>query len=384
MADTNLPMTTLYADAVRHFEAGQLPAAEALLRELNQQGLRADASKLLGRLFWLQCRRDEFNALCRDLLGDDALHFMGIELLKQSGQLDEALRSLANLPVTARKDLRFFLSAAWIYVEQGDAERAYDCAHPAFQADQSDATSDAYITSLLMTGRYQLAEKQVAALASQKVGHCRWQAYQSILQRLLIKGSDDSQRQLISVAKLPEPYHYGSVSSLNVALRKSVDDLQLFQQRPLDQSLEQGTQTAANLVASEDPALREFLALASSKLLAFGQIAASQGHDGLASVSDQIAINECWSVRLEGGRHRPHFHPQGVISGTYYLSVPPVDNKGSIYFGVPPFAIPDPLEPLAEVTPEEGLLILFPSYLFHGTRVAAPGYRRETLAFDAS
>ena len=384
MADTNVPMTTLYADAVRHFEAGQLPAAEALLRELNQQGLRADASKLLGRLFWLQCRRDEFNALCRDLLGDDALHFMGIELLKQSGQLDEALRSLANLPVTARKDLRFFLSAAWIYVEQGDAERAYDCAHPAFQADQSDATSDAYITSLLMTGRYQLAEKQVAALASQKVGHCRWQAYQSILQRLLIKGADDSQRQLISVAKLPEPYHYGSVSSLNVALRKSVDDLQLFQQRPLDQSLEQGTQTAANLVASEDPALREFLALASSKLLAFGQIAASQGHDGLASVSDQIAINECWSVRLEGGRHRPHFHPEGVISGSYYLSVPPVDNKGSIYFGIPPFAIPDPLEPLAEVTPEEGLLILFPSYLFHGTRVAAPGYRRETLAFDAS
>ena len=55
-----------------------------------------------------------------------------------------------------------------------------------------------------------------------------------------------------------------------------------------------------------------------------------------------------------------------------------------MYVGVSPFAIPDPLEPLAEVTPEEGLLILFPSYLFHGTRVAAPGYRRETLAFDAS
>ena len=384
MTDKNAPMTTLYADAVRHFEAGQLPTAEALLHELNQQGLRADASKLLARLLWLQRRRDEFDALCRDLLSDDALHFMGIELLKQSGQLDEALRSLANLPVTARKDLRFFLSAAWIYIEQGDAERAYDCAQPAFQADQTDATSDAYITALLMTGRYQLAEKQVAVLASQKAGHCRWQAYQSILQRLLIKGADNSQRQLISVAKLPEPYHYGSVSSLNVALRKSVDDLQVFQQRPLDQSLEQGTQTAANLVASDDPALREFLVLASSKVSAFGQTAAPQAHGELATVSDQIAINECWSVRLEGGRHRPHFHPEGVVSGTYYLSVPPVDNKGSIYFGVPPFTIPDPLEPLAEVTPEEGLLILFPSYLFHGTRVAAPGYRRETLTFDAS
>ena len=384
MIDTNAPMTTLYADAVRHFEAGQLLTAEALLRELNQHGLRADATKLLARLLWLQCRHDEFDALCRDLLGDEALQFMGIELLKQSGQLDEALRSLANLPVTARKDLRFFLSAAWIYIEQGDAERAYDCAHPAFQADQSDATSDAYITSLLMTGRYHLAEKQVAALASQQVKHCRWQAYQSILQRLLVKGADQSQRQLISAAKLPEPYHYGSNPSLNVALRKSVNDLQVFQQRPLDQSLEQGTQTAANLVASEDPALREFLALASSTVSAFGRTAAPQGYDVLARVTDQIAITECWSVRLEGGRHRPHFHPEGVVSGTYYLSVPPVDNKGAIYFGVPPFSIPDPLEPLAEVTPEEGLLILFPSYLFHGTRVAEPGYRRETLAFDAS
>jgi len=384
MIDSDAKMTMLYAAAVQHFEAGQLSAAEALLHELNEHGFRADASKLLARLLWLQSRRDEFDALCRELLGQEALHFMGIELPRQSGQLAEALRSLANLPVTARKELRLFLSAAWIYIEQGDAERAYDCAHPAFQADQSDATSDAYITSLLMTGRYQLAEKQVTALASHEVGHCRWQAYQSILQRLLVKGADGIQRQLISAAKLPEPYHYGSVSSLNIALRQSVDALQLFQQRPLDQSLEQGTQTAANLVASEDPALREFLALACRTVSAYGQTAAPQGHDGLAHVSDQIAINECWSVRLEGGRHRPHFHPEGVVSGTYYLSVPPVDNKGSIYFGVPPFAIPDPLEPLAEVTPEEGLLILFPSYFFHGTRVAALGYRRETLAFDAS
>ena len=137
-------------------------------------------------------------------------------------------------------------------------------------------------------------------------------------------------------------------------------------------------------MASEDPALREYLSLASGKVSTYRQTIAAQIHDHVANLSHQIAINECWSVRLEGGRHRPHFHPEGVVSGTYYLSVPPVDNKGSIYFGVPPFALPDPLEPLAEVTPEEGLLILFPSYFFHGTRVAAPGYRRETLAFDAS
>ncbi len=55
-----------------------------------------------------------------------------------------------------------------------------------------------------------------------------------------------------------------------------------------------------------------------------------------------------------------------------------------MYFGVPPFEIPDPLEPLAAVTPEEGLLILFSSYLSHGTRIAEPVYRRKALTFDAS
>jgi hypothetical protein len=46
--------------------------------------------------------------------------------------------------------------------------------------------------------------------------------------------------------------------------------------------------------------------------------------------------------------------------------------------------VPDSLELLAAVTPEESLFILFPSYLSYGTRIAELGYRRETLTFDAS
>jgi hypothetical protein len=88
-------------------------------------------------------------------------------------------------------------------------------------------------------------------------------------------------------------------------------------------------------------------------------------------------------VTLDGGHHRPHFHPEGVVSGTYYLTVPGGTEKGTIYFGVPPFSTAVVPAPFFEYEPQEGSLILFPSYFWHGTRKSAAGESRQTLPFDA-
>ena len=96
------------------FEAGDLAAAEGLLLGLLQISPDIDATRLLARIYWLEARQDAFNALCDESLHKGPLQFLAVELLRQSGQLDKALSSLANLPEVARKDLRFFLSAAWI------------------------------------------------------------------------------------------------------------------------------------------------------------------------------------------------------------------------------------------------------------------------------
>jgi hypothetical protein len=95
-----------------------------------------------------------------------------------------------------------------------------------------------------------------------------------------------------------------------------------------------------------------------------------------------------WSSRLQDqGFHVNHIHPQGWISSCYYVAVPPaVEDKaarqGWLKFGEPAL---DVLlgEPIRRaVQPVPGRLVLFPSYLWHGTipfRDAAP---RLTVAFD--
>ena len=372
-----------YQHAVTCFEAGDLMAAEELLLGLLQMSPDVDAARLLARIYWLDAQHDAFLALCEESLHKGPLQFLAVELLRQSGQLDKALSSLANLPEVARKDLRFFLSAAWIYSEQGDGARAYECAHRAFEVNQGEATTDAYLTSLLMTGRYQLAETAVSKLLSESPRHCRWWAYSVVLQRLLTQNADNGLRRLIGQCRLASPKSDSNHAALNEALRATLRERHLFKQRPLDQSLRNGIQTAANLVGAKDNALREYLALSEDALSRY-LLDVAPRHPFLheAKPSD-LAISECWGVRLSGGMHVPHFHPEGVVSGTYYVTVPTAPEKGAIYFGVPPFDIPDRLEPLDEITPVEGLLLLFPSFLFHGTRAAASGSIRETIPFDA-
>ena len=95
----------------------------------------------------------------------------------------------------------------------------------------------------------------------------------------------------------------------------------------------------------------------------------------------------CWSVQLApGGYHAPHVHPEGWLSSACYIDLPPaVDaggHEGWIGFGAPPFAciVPTPSEHFEK--PEPGKLVLFPSYMWHGTVPFGGAKPRLTIAFD--
>lgn len=75
------------------------------------------------------------------------------------------------------------------------------------------------------------------------------------------------------------------------------------------------------------------------------------------------------------------------MSSAYYVSVPvesadPVTRAGWLKFGEPRFPV-DGLEPLACVQPAPGRLVLFPSYLWHGTSPLKGEASRLSVAFDA-
>jgi hypothetical protein len=89
-------------------------------------------------------------------------------------------------------------------------------------------------------------------------------------------------------------------------------------------------------------------------------------------------------VQLQpGGFHLNHVHPAGWLSSAYYLELPraAVDREGWLAFGEPGRALPG-MEADHFVKPEPGLLVLFPSYLWHGTVPFSEGGRRLTAAFD--
>lgn len=116
------------------------------------------------------------------------------------------------------------------------------------------------------------------------------------------------------------------------------------------------------------------------------------GHPFLGYRPKRYRLSLWATVLDEGGHQRPHIHPQGWMSGVYYVQVPAlaadaVPDAGRLEIGRPEAALAlalpaEPLLHLVEAVP--GRLVVFPSYLFHRTIPfrAADGQPRISLAFD--
>jgi hypothetical protein len=158
----------------------------------------------------------------------------------------------------------------------------------------------------------------------------------------------------------------------------------------LDQSVRGGTQTDGPLFSRIDPLIRQarsaVVAAVESYLRKLPPI--DPQHPLLGRRRDRaVRFSGSWSVRLRGGgRHSNHVHPQGWISSALYIALPAqtVAERGDAGW----FTIGDPDERLGltigasqTIEPVPGRLVLFPSYLWHGTIPFAEG-ERLTIAFD--
>ena len=102
-----------------------------------------------------------------------------------------------------------------------------------------------------------------------------------------------------------------------------------------------------------------------------------------------------WSLSIWGlvlpaqGFQVPHIHRSGWISGVYYVQVsgavsePNDGHDGWIEFGRPQSIYRTTAPPnIHLVRPEEGLMVLFPSFFFHRTIPFEAEADRICLAFD--
>lgn len=158
---------------------------------------------------------------------------------------------------------------------------------------------------------------------------------------------------------------------------------------PVGQSVRGGTQTAGQLFMRNEPAILLLMDALAAAIQQFvnNLPAADPRHPLLKHRNQGMAFGPSWSVLLsEGGYHSAHFHPNGILSSACYVSLPENLSKdreqsGWLEIGRPPVELGLELPPLITIEPKPGRLVLFPSFLFHGTRPFSLG-ERLTVAFD--
>lgn len=152
--------------------------------------------------------------------------------------------------------------------------------------------------------------------------------------------------------------------------------------RPLYQSLRKGTETTQDLSRSRDPVIQALFQAFEAPIARYRELM-GQGQDPLRRRNGgPWRFNGSWSVRLRsGGYHTSHVHPRGWISSACYIQLP--GDEGILSFGKPGMLTTPALDAEFSVTPEVGLLVLFPSYFWHGTLPFKSEEPRLTVAFDA-
>lgn len=259
----------------------------------------------------------------------------------------------------------------------------------------SPACLNAFAWHLLQTGDPDAAREM--ALAVTRVDRRNQEAwsYLATAYRLL----DDPREfwlcdyeRLIGVVDVAPPPAFSDQADFLAALAAALDPLHRARHEPMQQSLRGGSQTPGRLFGRPDPvieAARQSLLRAVEGWIA--TLPDDRDHPFLGCKRPRVRIGGSWSVKLwSSGKHANHTHSMGWMSSAFYVSLPPsvrtptsdARPAGAIQFGQPPEELGLGLPPRRMVRPEIGKLVLFPSYMWHGTVPFQDAAPRMTIAFD--
>lgn len=187
---------------------------------------------------------------------------------------------------------------------------------------------------------------------------------------------------------IPVPPGYADINEFNAALVEALAPLHLTETHPSDQTLVGGTQTQGPLFAHRNvPEIMEVRrSLEKSIAQYIDELPDDPAHPLMSRRSKAFRFSGSWSVKLRSqGYHVNHVHPAGWISSCYYVSLPEAvqrDREGWIKFGETNMKLGEKEETGRMIKPREGLLALFPSYMYHGTVPFDSNEPRITIAFD--
>lgn len=194
---------------------------------------------------------------------------------------------------------------------------------------------------------------------------------------------------LIRVFDLEPPRGFASMAAFNAELSDYLDGLHPKTREFLEQSLRGGTQTAHQLFGMGHDLVERLRARIDEAVARYiRELRPDERHPFVRRRAGGFRTSGSWSSRLQDkGFHANHIHPSGWISSCYYARVPDVvadvqAKQGWIKFGEPSFDAGLARPVRHAIQPHPGRLVLFPSYMWHGTIAFNAPAVRTTIAFD--
>lgn len=320
------------------------------------------------------------------------LRVLKAKLLEASGDPEAALAELDAAIVQSGDNPALHVATSQIAIKV-DAARALIHAHAAWQASPDNPLMiGAYGNALLAVGHAEKAKVLADKLLVLDPNDGLALALQTTAWRMLddpryLARSDYGRYVQSQIIDTPRgwPTLSAYLHDLSCALLK----LHASCAHPISQSLRNGTQADLTLRYADDPAIRAFADAIDGAIRRYMQTI-GQGQDPLRRRNTgRYKLDGIWSVRLRpNGYHFNHFHPDGWLSSACYIQIPErlgkMGGEGWLQFGEPAFPTTPPMPPEYYVRPEPGLLVLFPSWFWHGTVPfsGGPDDSRLTIAFD--
>jgi tetratricopeptide (TPR) repeat protein len=376
--------------------AGREPEAIRLLEQgLDLWPVDANLHRLLAHAFWQQgegarCTRELERAMARF---PDAmqLRLVAADVHRNAGNPRKALELLE--PGLARApDSAALLTSVGVLLDVLDRPAE---ALPYLRAAMAAAPKSAQMKQNLLTALLHLSEhREAAALCDELLAQTpddqlliahRATAYRQAMDSRYARLHD--YERLVRVYRLVPPVDCANIAEFNARFARRLRELHRGNAHPLGQSLFGGTQTDRNLPA-DDPVVAQFFSMIDAPIRDYISRLdpKDREHPTDRRAAPDYRIAGSWSVQLQpGGFHANHVHPQGWISSAYYVELPETSaddapRAGWLKLGeAATSALACPADHFIE--PEAGMLVLFPSYLWHGTVPFRKG-GRLTAAFD--
>jgi tetratricopeptide (TPR) repeat protein len=352
----------LLLNELRH----SLGEAPALLASYDQALRRAPGAVQLplakGRLLLKLGRPDEAKLAFQAALALSAAH---------PGALAGLARALELLGDLSGADAAH---AANISAQDGDALEAY----AAFLLRHEDAARAGKLAEAAI--RLRPASQGAWAL----LGLCLRQAGSARADWL------NDYRRHVRVFDLAPPHGYGDMAAFNRDLAAGLEQLHAAGHAYLTQTLRGGTQTHEEIFYNGHGLVDRLLPRITAAVQTYiREMADDPSHPLPARRGRGFRYGGSWSSQLgDRGFHVNHIHQRGWISSCYYVAMPGVAEdataqQGWLKFGEASEDFGPRFTPCRSIQPLPGRLVLFPSYMWHGTIAFHDPQKRTTIAFDA-